>query len=180
MTPPLAHEDGLMRVEKKRLQQEFTRWKSLSVDVRQKHSTSVNARPWTGRDTTRLRGVPDSRRQHDVIDVCFAVMAKRYPDKSFEDLAANLFCNISQGVDRLPVSFGMQTCACSSAWYWYGRDAVLSGASHLKLLGWPQDCIPDEIFDDKACRQLGGAGFSVPIAAMLTYFYWCNPHAPWW
>ena len=126
-----------------------------------------------------MRGIPDSKRQRDLIDVCFGVMANRHPHRSREELIRNLFCNVSQSVDRLPVTYGLGTIATSTEYYGFEKDAILSGASHLRVLGLPTDFMPHELFEDHVCRQMGGMGFSVPIAAELTFLFWCNPHAPW-
>ena len=136
---------------------------------------------WTARAGVRLRGFPDSERQRDVLDVCFAAEQRKCLSQTVLELTWDSWCDTSQSVERLLARRGgIGTLATCGQWYSYERDCVLSGAGQLCLLGWPSRFMPNEVFRDYECRLVAGDCFSVPIAAQRSFIYFMNRHTPWW
>ena len=72
------------------------------------------------------------------------------------------------------------TYTTSTVLYSYEKDTLLSGASHLRMLGWPVHMMPAAVFDDCLLRDLGGDAFSVPICALVHGACALNSKAVWW
>ena len=168
--------------ERERMRGEYAQWKVQSVSLRDRLKLPAKHAPWTGRANVKLRGVRASERQRDLLDVCFEVLRRRNGNgnKPLSEVIANSWCNVSQSVERMPVYSGsIPTLTRNTELYSFEHDTVLSGESHLRLLGWPQHfCSGD--FSQGELRNLAGDSVSVPVFALLLAAMYNNPHAPWW
>lgn len=163
--------------------QDFAKWRAHSALIRDRLKLPASGdghRPWTSRAGVHLRGLPDSHRQRDVLDVCFAAAARRRPDLTVSQLVRDLWCNPGQGVQRLPYSERPPTFSSSCIMYHFGRDVALSGEAHMRLIGWNLGVAPLEVMTDGDSRSLSADAFSVPIAALMTWAIYQIPSAPWW
>jgi hypothetical protein len=64
-------------------------------------------------------------------------------------------------------------------WYSYESDMLLSGWSHMKLLG-AHDRLSLSGLSDSDMRSLAGEGFAAPCATQVLIAYYSNVFAPWW
>jgi len=136
------------------------------------------SRPYTNFQHIQLRGLPATKRQQDLLDIAFATRAARYPDKNERQLRANFWANASQSVQRKPWGDHPMVLTTSSELYSFEADVVLSGASHLRLLGAPSNISHD--ISESRLRKLAGEAYSVPLMSIIfTAVYLC-PHQPWW
>ena len=138
----------------------------------------------------KLQGVTQGlkgARMRDCIDVGFEKSKKirarikgQPPPTMVEECAKDVRVDISQNVDRLPVSVGPIPCLTTrSLLYDYSHDCLLSGKMHMRLLGWPRRFLSGK-FSDHALRNLAGDGFSLPIASLMGLGCFLNQHADWW
>ena len=127
-----------------------------------------------------LRGVPALARYHDVLDVCFWRLwsGSREPLPKFLRGVVFAFFLI---VERAPLArSGVVPCFTqNAALYSFEHDAMLSGLSHMRSIGWPSECAPLGIISDGDCRSLAGDSFSVPLATVVQTALAMNPFAPW-
>ena len=79
-----------------------SRWRSRSVDARRAHKLPSDSKLWTSRPEVKLRGLPDSQRQRDYLDVLFGSAVVQNPGVDAASLAKNLWGDPSQNVDRIP------------------------------------------------------------------------------
>ena len=157
----------------------LAKWKQASVHVRCALQMGGSSSPWTSRQKL-LRGLPDTPRVRDLLDVCWHAAKRAQPHLSDDDLAATLYCNTSQSVSRLPCSFELPTQAGSAAVYHYASDAVLTGFSRMRLHGWSPRSLDYHSFTQSDLKKLSGQAFSVPLATLLTLVTYLNADAPWW
>jgi len=140
----------------------------------------IYQRPWTGKPNAKLRGVPAVARAHDVIDVCSAAYRKRFPPTEPIE-SGDTWVNIARGVEYLPYFRGpLPVCVPAAVWYHYGKDTVLSGAIHLKAMGWPDGSAPIGEFSDSDCKRTASGSLACPLAALLSAAFYMNPAGPWW
>ena len=167
-------------VEKKlRGQQSQIKWEKDRVGVRTKMEMSLTLKPWTGRPTTRLLGIPKtSARVHEILDTCYWKQFKKFGDIS--TWGDDAWVHITQNTQRLPVSDGLPCFVANSICYNFGADRILSGYGHLQIIGWPSDRIPSALVSDAEARDMAGLSFSIPIAALIQAACVANPHGPWW
>jgi len=57
--------------------QEWAMWRSHTSETRTKFGMSRTSAPWTSNPNVHLKGVPDSTRIHDLIDVGFVVQVSQ-------------------------------------------------------------------------------------------------------
>jgi len=159
---------------------EFAKWRVHSSDIRAKYGIPRDSRPWTKRAATKLKGVEQTPRQKDVLDVGFALRLQASPiDTTTAQLVKDYWADVSSSVSRLPFSHGIQSYRQNSCHYSYEKDVVISGAFHMRTLGWPEQVLPRSV-SDTMYRRMSGEAFSVPICFMLHWIMWCNPWGPWW
>ena len=74
----------------------------------------------------------------------------------------------------------MQCVYSGSAVYSYQRDEVLTGDDALASQGWP--ALGDEFssVSQYARKKLAGAGFSLPVATVVSLAYVYSPFGSWW
>ena len=125
----------------------------------------------------KLRGLPDSQRQRDYLDVLFGSAVVQNPGVDAASLAKNLWGDPSQNVDRIPKKHkkGVGTLTTSTALYSFECDAVLSGAAGIQLMGWHRGAAPMEQVSESTARNLAGDSFSVPLAALMQCALFWNP-----
>ena len=159
-----------------------SRWRSRSVDARRARKLPSDSKLWTSRPEVKLRGLPDSQRQRDYLDVLFGSAVVQNPGVDAASLAKNLWGDPSQNVDRIPKKHkkGVGTLTTSTALYSFECDAVLSGAAGIQLMGWHRGAAPMEQVSESTARNLAGDSFSVPLAALMQCALFWNPHTPWW
>ena len=157
---------------------DYEKWMARSQDAHRAAKLPFGDEIWTGRSDVALRGVPDSARVHDNINVGFA-FKRLGKDESPATSAEDLWINFSQSVDRTAVSKPLIPCFTSSSTiYSYQFDCVLTGASHMRMMGWPLAKLAG--WDNNALRGLAGDGFGVPVAALVQGVLYRNPYASWW
>lgn len=148
--------------------------------MRDSLSMAMDSRPWTPHH--ELRGLPNSDRMRDLIDVSYhrARRDTMDADTDEKEVPRGLFLDVSQGMMRARLcrdllnSFGTKSMV-----YSYEHDIVLSGASHLQLFGWSRDRMSN-FFSDDTLRDLAGESISVPSLAIVLLALWMNPFADWW
>jgi hypothetical protein len=140
---------------------------------------SGDAAPWTRAPTTKLRGLPQTPRVRDLVNVGFGARMKQNPNMSTLELKQGLWANPSQSIARKPWSVVPATTTTSCELYSYEADAVLSGLAMMRCMGHPSDSCPIECFSERDLRSRAGESFSVPIIAVLTYAFYLSPFAPW-
>ena len=102
------------------------------------------------------------------------------PGLPVEDVVKGLWANPGSSVDRLPVQWKLFTPTSSVENYSFEKDAAMSAGTLMRLIGWPTDACPLDVFSEHELRQLVADSFSVPIAAAISTCFWLNPFAPWW
>jgi hypothetical protein len=158
----------------------FAKWKAQSATLRDSLKMSGDAAPWTRAPTTKLRGLPQTPRVRDLVNVGFGARMKQNPNMSTLELKQGLWANPSQSIARKPWSVVPATTTTSCELYSYEADAVLSGLAMMRCMGHPSDSCPIECFSERDLRSRAGESFSVPIIAVLTYAFYLSPFAPWW
>jgi hypothetical protein len=157
----------------------FMGWRAKSAIVRDALKLPPGSKPWTSRPEVKLRGVADSERQRDLLDVAWADSRNKNPGLASSELCKILWANPSQGLQRRPWSWKPQTLTTSCELYSYEGDCVISGAGHMRAMGWPNNCVPIDEFSESDVRSLAGESYRVPIACIATNAFYLNPYAPW-
>ena len=158
----------------------YSSWKERSMEVRNSLGMPASSNDWCGRPGVNLRGLPDSPRQRDVLDVCFRAACRKRPGVSVQKVVQGLWANPSQNVDRLPFSTKPATFSSGLTQYSFEKDAVLSAAGHLKCVGWPKHYMPADTFTEPELRTLAADSFSVPIAGVMRLALYYNPYGSLW
>ena len=178
--------DELKDLERKRCQRQFTKWKAKSVQLRHNLGMGPSSALWTGRPGIRLSGMGSgaSQRQRDLIDICFEQLRsntfKQHGRVPVAQLVKNAWCNVSQSVDCGSIyAQNVPTLTKTAELYSFRHDAILSGDTHVRMMGWPYDCTPPKLSQSEL-RSLAGDSYSLPIMAMIVMGLYSNPHAPWW
>jgi hypothetical protein len=128
-------------------------------------------------------GLPKTDRMGDVVDVCWQARRIQLGSAVGPDIAKiGLWCDPSQGVNRLPMRLHPPTLCQGTLPYSYEYDCVLSGQDALALQGFPDpfSCAPPHEFVDQEVRSLAGEAFFLPSCMSVVYAYYLNPSAPWW
>ena len=150
-------------------------------DTRNKIGLAQNGRPWCGRPEVTLASLRRLTRCQDVLDTSVRQLRKDYPTLSHSDLIKDAWCQVTCSVGRLPKSNGnIKRLQRNSVMYSYEKDLVLSGLSHLQMIGWHPHSAPDSVATDAELRDLSGSSFSIPISALVMSALISNPWGPWW
>ena len=177
---PILAEAAFFRAEKRESRLSGRKWPQASVAVRNAHNLPAEGGAWSNQPGNRMWGLPRLPRVLDVVDTSFCYFRSRNGSLPADQLVQNLWINVGQNVERLPVSKGLPTPATSTLYFSCEKDRLLSGAAHMQLLGWPVALCPREVFTESEYRTLAGNGFSIPIAMVLSTVMYCNALAPWW
>ncbi len=176
---PLNRCSPFQDVQGKKDQGDFAKWRSESSRLRSALNMPRDAKPWTGRAGVELRGVPNKEHLHDLLDIAFEDRRSKFETGTpTSDVVRGFMADLSQAVGRKAWSDGPGTARKNSIWYSFEYDCVLSGSCNMRLLGWGERFC--ESFSESELRNLAGEGYSLPIAAVLTLLFYCNPHAIWW
>ena len=124
------------------------------MHIRHAHALPAGASPWSSQ--AALRGLPDSERQRDVLDVAFLIARARNPQATTKELVRSLWANPSQCVARTPWGQRPATPTTSALVYSFASDCVLSGEALLRGLGWPRGFAPQEMFTEHQIRGMAG------------------------
>lgn len=137
------------------------RWRADSVRVREKlleagcHHAMEHL--WSG--AASLGGLVGSVRQRDVVDVCYLATCHRLSlnpallETKAKVRLLEMYCDVSQNVNRSPWSLGHIRCATtSSRSYSFEMDRLLTPEEVMMAYGWP--------------RKVAEARTQVPAAAM--------------
>ena len=130
----------------------------------------------------QLRGLPNSARVRDYLDVTYGALKLAHPGLTHKELVHNFFGNPSQCLSRRPkqLASGMGTATTSTVNYSLEKYVAISVAGVMRLHGLHRHCAPAECFSEGACSSLAGDSVSVPCAALLQCAVIWNPLAPWW
>ena len=139
--------------------------------------------PWIRARGKHLLGLPSTDlRIQDVVDVSWWYLRKmtKYRHLDDEDLAKDAFVNVSQMVNRTPVTKGVGTLLQNSLIYSLEKDCVLSSVAHAMCIGWPQQYFTESLVSASETRGLVGESFSVPCATVVYSCCAMLPTAAWW
>ena len=144
--------------------------------IRTKMGLAITKMPWSERGA-KYRGVPASARQVDLANIQYWRMRLQHATAP-EVFCLNAFANLSQGLERGSLNQKNVPCfGVNSLIYSYHKDCTISGAGHLRCMGWPLEYCG---FSDNEHRNLAGESFSCPIAATIMTALWLQPYAEWW
>jgi hypothetical protein len=169
------------QAEVKRLQQsDCAVWRAQSLLVRDKLDIPSGLRPWSD-EHPRLKGIPlSSFRQRDLLDVALAAEMKKHPLTPKKDIIDTLWAVPSHSVQRRPWGPHLGCLLTTSELYNFRHDCVISGESHLRLMGFPSNLAPTYAFSEGNLRHLAGEAFSMPCCASVLLAVYLCPFAPWW
>ena len=149
---------------------------SETSSIRTKMGLAITKMPWSDQGA-RYRGVPASARQVDLANIQYWRMRLQHSTPPAVFLK-HAYVNLSQGLERGSLNQRNVPCfGVNSLIYSYARDCTLSGAAHLRCMGWPKEYCS---FSDGEHRNLAGESFSCPIAATIMTALWLQPYAEWW
>ena len=140
-----------------------THWRADSVAAREKLSEAgckyAMDHLWSG--SASLRGLVGSVRQRDVVDVCYLNICHLLQlnpvllDTKETVRRLELYCDVSQNVNRSPWSLGYVRCATTSSRnYSFSMDRLVVPEEMLMAYGWPRAMaearteVPDTAMDD--------------------------------
>ena len=163
------------------MQPEWASWKAQSSELRAQLGLPKGAKPWTARPSIALRGVPHKDRVLDLLDIAFASQMKAAPPNTpTRHAISNLVCDISQAQKGKPWAEGLNTARQNTTPYVFCADAIVSGCGMMCLQGWHRGACPQGLFSDSELRSMAGEAYSVPIAALIHFIMYRNPHGLWW
>lgn len=157
----------------------YARWHSHSAAMRAKYGLPTESTPWTSQARLAGLGPGPRERERDLLDIAWSVRRGQNPYLATGDLAKGFWCDLSQSVHRRPWGAIPTLCRSTRA-YSFEADTMLTGHSHLRLLGHGRTVAPHTAFPDAELRKLAGDGYSLPIAACCALAYYANPWGPWW
>ena len=115
----------------------------------------------------------------DTVNVAwFGARAAAPSQEPVWETARNLFCNVSQNVDRVGATKGLGTFTRNACYYSFEHDTTVSSAVHMAALGWPRSYAARS--SDGRLRDLSGDAVSVPIICLIEEVLFANPYAHWW
>ena len=159
-------------------------WKVTSNRLREEAGMTAKSQPWTIQSHIQLRGLPQSERMRDLINVVFT---QRYREcknvENREEVYKGVVVDVSLPLEKSETTTDGRWPKLSgkSLIYSFQHDLVFSGSGHMQMLGWPRTWPESSGLTDDLLRDLAGSvGDSVPIAAVIVSGLWLNPLAPWW
>ena len=123
-------------------------------------------------------GLPDTERVKGMLDAAaFGCCEKNMSEETIAQNLRGILVNFSQNPGRRPVSSSSgnaQTLTTSSQLYSFERDRVLLGLEHLRMQGWPDVQVPEDM-SDQQLKELAGEGMALPcIGSILFALYLCK------
>ena len=116
---------------------QFKGWMKKASKVRTSMGLAITKMPWSKRGA-KYRGVPSSARQVDLADIQYWHMRLQHTTTP-EEFRANAFANLSQGLERGALNQNNVPCfGVNSLIYSHHKDCTISGAGHLRAMGWPK------------------------------------------
>ena len=115
-----------------------------------------NAGGWTGQ-TDGVKGA----RELDCVHIC-ASLTQLKAGASIADWVID----VSQSVTRKAWTCSFPCLTTSSVIFLYGRGRLLSAREHLRVMGFPDWCVPSSM-KPPAFRSLAGEAIAVPCAAWI-------------
>jgi len=155
-------------------------WKTDSGKIHAAEGIPKRSQQWTADPAHALHGVPDLPRLRDLLDTCYAIAQKSKPGHTKADVARSLYCDVSQSIARRPWANTLRTATQNSCFYAFEFDRVISGAEHLRLLGWSSRRLTAGSLTDRDFRSVSGESFSLVWATVLHALLYCNPYGSWW
>lgn len=157
-------------------------WRADSVAVREKLSLKGCANHadslWSG--SASLEGLVGSLRQRDVIDVCYLTICHKLGlnpvllDTKAAVRRLELYCDVSQNVNRSPWSRGYVRCATTSSRnYSFEKDRLLVPEEMLMAYGWPRKIaeartqVPTTVMDDLVGETMALQPLATVMLAMV-------------
>jgi hypothetical protein len=159
-----------------------TRWRADSVAVREKLSAAgclyAMDHLWSG--SASLGGLVGSVRQRDVVDVCYLSTCHRLQlnpvllDTKATVRRLELYCDVSQNVNRSPWSIGYVRCATTSSRnYSFELDRLMVPEEMLMAYGWPRTVaeahtqVPATAMDDLVGETMALQTLATVMLAMV-------------
>ena len=134
---------------------------------------------WSGRAS--MGGCVGSSRQRDVVDVCYVNMCHKLglnpalPDTKATIRSLELYCDVSQNVNRSPWSFKKIRCATTSSRnYSFALDRLLVPEEVLMAYGWPRAVaeahtqVPVTVMDDLVGETMALQTLAMVMLAVIT------------
>jgi hypothetical protein len=175
----------LAPAESRQQKHEFHEWKSHSSAIRSAEGLAKHGgTKWCELPGIKLKGLPDSERMRDVLNIGFLLRMKQAEAQDLrlttDELVYDFWCDVAQGVQRKPYRYGSPpTFKQNTIAYSFAEDLVLTGYQHMILMGWPPVFLSESV-SDAHYRSLSGESYSLPIITVLHYIMWCNPYGSWW
>eukprot|EP00971_Amphidinium_carterae_P344738 6485313-Amphidinium_carterae.1 len=127
-----------------------TKWVDKHAKLRTENGIGTDFKKWATSEWTRLRGVPDTPRYRDVLNLCCDFYQKELLQKLSQErgLPARVsdlgdawkkcpfVCDFTQHGTRKPWSRHARSLCADSKLYYFPRDRTLLAFEHLLLLGW--------------------------------------------
>jgi hypothetical protein len=158
---------------------DFSKWREHSASIRSALGVPFVYKPWTTQKHVTLRGVPNTDRARDLLDVAWSARMAACPGSDWQTLARGFYCDLSQNVHMKPWRVDSMCTLCKGTRvYSFEFDCCLSGRHNLSCMGLPFSW-GDELGDSRA-QALAGQAFAAPCIASASLAFFLNRHAPWW
>ena len=166
----------------------FRTWRQRSATRRGQLGLGSDEQPWSRRSDTELRGLPKKERRdrvEDVINVIWGDVTKHCREDfvQMERLRSNLFVDVSQSVQRVRGTSGINTLVQGSTLFSYEHDCILTFTQLLEMMGFPVGHFDLGTMQSNIGKQkragLVGEAYSMPVVTLVVAALVSNPHAHW-
>jgi hypothetical protein len=152
LEPDIAQADN--RIKRARMTNRIgCEWMRHSADVRATLGATCEEMPWCLEPGTR--GVPETPRQHDCVNVAWIARRRAMPLASVQEMIKDYFVDTNSSIHFR--AFGdLKGMMCGSTYYSFELERMLSPEEHLKVLGYDTTAISFENMTSRDIRDLSG------------------------
>ena len=156
-------------------------WRRNSSSMRQKLGLPRATNEWSARKSAglaSLRGVCDSERQRDLLDVAWASRRQSFSAATpLATLKVGFWVDVSGSVARKPWGDSMPGMSSTSQIYSFECDRCLSGTDMIKAFAWPAGYLAGA--SQAELMAVASGASPLPMVCILQLLHWAQPFAPW-
>ena len=152
---------------------EGSKWMSQAKSIRESlwafDNTKKASRPWSSH--ARMQGISCTPRHREILDVAFLDAERNLVEHGLrttrEDIANNLFCDVSQNLSRKPWG-GLRTLTTSTILYSFQKDRLILPEEGLRILGFPSTSTLVRGISQGDVSDIVGQAMAVPAVVLPT------------
>lgn len=153
-------------------------WKKAHKDFMANLGCSVDFKPWTSLQEIELGGVSQTDRAKAILDCAWTERIRAGCWETFDAARVGYWADCHDSIPRRPWGT-LPPLKQDQLLYSFQMDTVISGWASMKLHGWRNSVVLQDI-TDKDLRSMSGESFALPPITLIHFAFYRNPYADWW